>query len=287
MKRNGFTLVELLAVIAILAILVIIALPNVMGMFNEAKKNSFTTEIKEIYKVAEQEWIMDSMIETKDRVYSRCETCTSKSLNLTGRSQLDYLIKIDKSGKVAEFYATDGSYQYVYNGGDLRVENIYGIVAVSDLDDADILTISDSIVSSSMTTFYYFETSSLTVGITTPTWFVKYNSYEELNNAKNTRIFLRVREDNNIIKDVELGFKANGNLYYLNDSNSYESNKQLLSDWFGSGCEDNGNNYTCGFDNMFLSLEPNNVIQIYDYTSIYACDVSESLQAECFLSEPV
>ena len=45
MKKKGFTLVELLAVIAILAILVIIALPNVMGMFREAKKNSFMTEI--------------------------------------------------------------------------------------------------------------------------------------------------------------------------------------------------------------------------------------------------
>jgi len=52
-NKKGFTLVELLAVIAILAILVIIALPNVMGMFNQAKKNSFTTEVKEIYKVAQ------------------------------------------------------------------------------------------------------------------------------------------------------------------------------------------------------------------------------------------
>ena len=34
MKRKGFTLVELLAVIAILALLVIIALPNVLKIFN-------------------------------------------------------------------------------------------------------------------------------------------------------------------------------------------------------------------------------------------------------------
>ena len=73
MNKKGFTLVELLAVIAILAILVIIALPNVMGMFNESKKNSFTTELKEIYKVAQQTWMMDSMTETKDQVYSRCK----------------------------------------------------------------------------------------------------------------------------------------------------------------------------------------------------------------------
>ena len=39
MKNKGFTLVELLAVIAILAILVIIALPNVLKMFNQAKKD--------------------------------------------------------------------------------------------------------------------------------------------------------------------------------------------------------------------------------------------------------
>ena len=92
MKKKGFTLVELLAVIAILAILVIIALPNVMGMFNQAKKNSFTTEIKEIYSVAQQQWMNDSMIETKAVTYSRCASCTGKSLQLNGRSELEYYI---------------------------------------------------------------------------------------------------------------------------------------------------------------------------------------------------
>ena len=38
MKKKGFTLVELLAVIAILAILVILSLPNVMSMYHNAKK---------------------------------------------------------------------------------------------------------------------------------------------------------------------------------------------------------------------------------------------------------
>ena len=134
MKKNkGFTLVELLAVIAILAILVIIALPNVMGMFNTAKKNSFTTEIKEIYKQAQQQWISDSMLSTGDISYWRFNNGATKGststqnpggIDLTGRTQLDYFIKINKSGKVAQYYATDGSYQYYYDGSDLKVEEI-------------------------------------------------------------------------------------------------------------------------------------------------------------------
>lgn len=40
-NKDGFTLVELLAVIAILALLVILALPNVISMFNQAKKEIF------------------------------------------------------------------------------------------------------------------------------------------------------------------------------------------------------------------------------------------------------
>ena len=133
MKKKGFTLVELLAVIAILAILVIIALPNVMGMFNTAKENSFTTEIKEIYKQAQQQWISDSMLSTSDITYWRvCGTSKStinnvtsdKKIDLTGRTQLNYYITITKAGKVKEYYATDGSYQYYYKSNDLKVEDI-------------------------------------------------------------------------------------------------------------------------------------------------------------------
>ena len=128
MKKKGFTLVELLAVIAILAILVIIALPNVMGMFNQAKQNSFTTEAKEIFKQAEQQWISDSMLSTQEITYHRVGGTTGASvgngIQLTGRTQLDYYIKVNKSGKIVNYYATDGSYQYIYIGDGLLVEEI-------------------------------------------------------------------------------------------------------------------------------------------------------------------
>ena len=54
MRKKGFTLVELLAVIAILAILVIIALPNVINLFNNAKRNAFETQVRKVAQVSKQ-----------------------------------------------------------------------------------------------------------------------------------------------------------------------------------------------------------------------------------------
>ncbi len=61
MNKKGFTLVELLAVIAILAILVIIAIPNVLKMFNDSKKNAFMVQAKETANASQQHIIMSSV----------------------------------------------------------------------------------------------------------------------------------------------------------------------------------------------------------------------------------
>ena len=145
MSKKGFTLVELLAVIAILAILVIIALPNVMGMFNTAKENSFKTEVKEIYKTAQQQWIQDSMHNTGEQTYIRCSTCTGKNLNLSGRSELNYFIKFNKAGDVIEYYATDGTFQYEYNNDEpLKIESINTINKIAELNKNEIIKIENN-----------------------------------------------------------------------------------------------------------------------------------------------
>ena len=126
-KRVGFTLVELLAVIAILAILVIIALPNVMGMFNSAKKSTFLTEIKKIYRGAEQEYVKDSFTTSGNKIYAKAKDKCSKELDMSIRDDLEYFIEINSSGKVIRFYAHDNSYQYEHEGE----------MTINDITDAE------------------------------------------------------------------------------------------------------------------------------------------------------
>ena len=45
-KRNGFTLVELLAVIVILAIILVIAVPSIMNTIKDARRASFESTAK-------------------------------------------------------------------------------------------------------------------------------------------------------------------------------------------------------------------------------------------------
>ena len=106
MKNKGFTLVELLAVIAILAILVIIALPNVLKMFNDAKKNSFLTEAKTIYSEVSKKYISESMKGNK-LTYVSSEDDTK--LDMTGKS-LKYCVLLNADGSVKSMKVSNGEW---------------------------------------------------------------------------------------------------------------------------------------------------------------------------------
>lgn len=56
MKKNGFTLVELLAVIVILALLAIVSTPIVMNILENSKKSSFASSINGIKKAIENDF---------------------------------------------------------------------------------------------------------------------------------------------------------------------------------------------------------------------------------------
>ena len=106
MKNKGFTLVELLAVIAILAILVIIALPNVLKMFNDSKKNSFLTETKTIYSEVSKKYISENMKGNK-LTYISSEDDTK--LEMTGRD-LQYCVLLNADGSVKSMKVSNGEW---------------------------------------------------------------------------------------------------------------------------------------------------------------------------------
>ncbi len=126
MKKKGFTLVELLAVIAILAILVIIALPNVLEMFREAKENTFVTEAQKILQTAKTQYVNDSINGSGVGVcYSSASA--GHQLKLDGKS-MNYYVKFSATGDVVHFQVYDESYQL--EAGD--AENVKAI-KVDDL----------------------------------------------------------------------------------------------------------------------------------------------------------
>lgn len=59
-KKNGFTLVELLAVIVVLAIIMIIAIPSVLDVMNSARKSSFVLYIEKVVTAVQTQYVYDA-----------------------------------------------------------------------------------------------------------------------------------------------------------------------------------------------------------------------------------
>ena len=112
MRKRGFTLVELLAVIAILAILVIIALPNVLKMYNSSKKNIFLVEAKEIYGEVSKKYISENL---KGNKLSYVSSEDNTKLEMTG-NELKYCIQVDNKGKITAMKIGDNNYYLFYDG---------------------------------------------------------------------------------------------------------------------------------------------------------------------------
>ena len=241
MNKDGFTLVELLAVIAILAILIIIALPNMIGLFNNARKNSFTNEAREIVNQAEHKWMSDTMFSPEAKVYSR------SNLEMNGRSDIDFCATVDKNGKVTEFKVSDGIYQYQYSGSGLNKEDIQNVTKISEINNSEVISISCEEPSNYL---YYYGGTFISLNSTIPSGVTTYNTYQDLVNELGFNFFIRLKMNNNIVKEIQAGFLLGGTDYYIKagDSSDFERIKSELSSIFGSTKCTTGNAY--GHDHM-------------------------------------
>lgn len=113
MKKKGFTLVELLAVIAILAILVVIAMPNIIDMFNNAKQNIFVTEIHRYVDSAKLAYTSDVFSNPgKSIYYSSEENLELNTLKLDIEADKKYFIEMDSSGSFKRIVIYDDNFCY-------------------------------------------------------------------------------------------------------------------------------------------------------------------------------
>ena len=82
-KNNGFTLVELLAVIVILGIIMIISIPAVLDTMQIAQQKSFGEYVSKIYEVSQQKYLEDEL-NGNISDYQRYDIETDLGLGSTG-----------------------------------------------------------------------------------------------------------------------------------------------------------------------------------------------------------
>ncbi len=230
MRRKGFTLVELLAVIAILAILTIIALPNVLELFKNAKKNAFFNEVQSIYESAKNKFFLNQFNDNSNHTYTN--TSGNNKLDIeNGTGEFKYCVNMDSNGYITSINISDGEYKYEINSktdkADISKVELVG-------DDYEFSCNSES----TPEYIYYVGTENKSIGDTLSV--NNTNTFDNYSAAVNTfgyPIFSAHNvNDSNAITDSYVGFVKNGTAYYLKGADSgasYHSNKVKLIDLFG------------------------------------------------------
>ena len=118
MKKNGFTLVELLAVIVLLAVIATITIPSIVGVFQNATSNAFEDDAMNLSKAADNYYTastLDSDVKLPilvtfnnkeqtnkylNNTNNQCETSADRMLEYSGQNPDSGNIYIDKNGDV-------------------------------------------------------------------------------------------------------------------------------------------------------------------------------------------
>lgn len=114
MKKKGFTLVELIAVIALLSIIMLLIIPNVANYLNSSKKTLFYDNVVNMFKSA-----------TTTFMYQDDPTNTTFSnngvkLDVDVESEYVYTIKVNNYGEVISIDVNNGVYSYNKSSSDIN-----------------------------------------------------------------------------------------------------------------------------------------------------------------------
>ena len=150
MKKNAFTLIELLAVIAILAIILVIAIPRILDVIETSKKDSFKNAAQLIADSAEKKKVSDKLLgkdeeitckdvaKINDEDYASCiisfDSDGNAKVSIVGKGKFKRLKVIDGTKENAEVKEiTKPTYgmkatEYItnlleYDGEGLKIDN--------------------------------------------------------------------------------------------------------------------------------------------------------------------
>ena len=118
MKKNAFTLIELLAVIVILAVILVISIPRILDVIDVSKKDSFKTSAQIIADSAEKKYVENKLNNIDEEI-----TCE----NVSKLSKEDYeycFVKIDNEGNAKVTIEGKGKFKdlAICNGTKTSVE---------------------------------------------------------------------------------------------------------------------------------------------------------------------
>ena len=118
MKKNAFTLIELLAVIVILAVILVISIPRILDVIEESKVNTFKSTAQLIADSAEKKYVTNKLNNVDEEI-----TC-DKVAKISSKDYEYCFVKIDEEGKATVTIEGKGKFKdlAICNGTKTSVE---------------------------------------------------------------------------------------------------------------------------------------------------------------------
>jgi len=219
MKKKGFTLVELLAVIVILAIIAVIATPIILGVIEKSKKGAAESSALGYVDAVEKQIARnlldeDATNDITDGVYEIADL-TSKEVKVKGDKPIEESwVEIEKK-QVVSYSIKIGDYVITYNKKTKKIETTKN----GDIAQKPII--------------YHYAYGTPTTSSTT--------DYTTLGH----KIFVRLGSDGT--KEVCIDDEG----LFCIKPNEYETSKERLKAHFGeSNCDDYGSVFNCSDESI-------------------------------------
>ena len=106
MKKNGFTLIEIIAVIALLGAIMLLVVPNITKNFKDSKKRLFYDNVVSLYTSAGRSFLL------LDNPSIKTFTNNGNVLDVDISEDIVYKIVVNSYGEVTSMYVANGTYSY-------------------------------------------------------------------------------------------------------------------------------------------------------------------------------